>query len=305
MAMNYGSYSPEEARQIWEKRLVKTASVERDKRLARNLTMYRGLPATVDTDTVTTVVGSGGNSTIAAKITAKGAAPETTDIKAGEEDFKQYQISLGFYVNGREMMQDPSVKNAKVDWCYRNIGRLEDYIWVNGDSTINLSGMVTQARANPNGKITASDASGADVDNVGAWAGTDSDIDIQKDVLEALSRIGDDYANSPMFLVGRRADLKYIRQLDDLRNSYADQILDLFGAGSVNDFLRTSSYIPTGYVYIVAKDAEVAEFTVSTEMMVDNDYPREKGDNYWTEVREWINPFQCYDAEGFVEIQIT
>lgn len=305
MAMNYGSYSPEEARQIWEKRLVKTASVERDKRLARNLTMYRGLPATVDTDTVTTVVGSGGNSTIAAKITAKGAVPETTDIKAGEKDFKQYQISLGFYVNGREMMQDPSVKNAKVDWCYRNIGRLEDYIWVNGDSTINLSGMVTQARANPNGKITASGASGADVNNVGAWAGTDSDIDIQKDVLEALSRIGDDYANSPLFLVGRRADLKYIRQLDDLRNSYADQILDLFGAGSVNDFLRTSSYIPTGYVYIVAKDAEVAEFTVSTEMMVDNDYPREKGDNYWTEVREWINPFQCYDAEGFVEIQIT
>ena len=55
----------------------------------------------------------------------------------------------------------------------------------------------------------------------------------------------------------------------------------------------------------MAKDAEVAEFTVSTEMMVDNDYPREKGDNYWTEVREWINPFQCYDAEGFVEIQIT
>ena len=305
MAMNYGSYSPEEARQIWEKRLVKTASVERDKRLARNLTMYRGLPATVDTDTVTTVVGSGGNSTIAAKITAKGAVPETTDIKAGEKDFKQYQISLGFYVNGREMMQDPSVKNAKVDWCYRNIGRLEDYIWVNGDSTINLSGMVTQARANPNGKITASGASGADVNNVGAWAGTDSDIDIQKDVLEALSRIGDDYANSPLFLVGRRADLKYIRQLDDLRNSYADQILDLFGAGSVNDFLRTSSYIPTGYVYIVAKDAEVAEFTVSTEMMVDNDYPREKGDNYWTEVRERINPFQCYDAEGFVEIQIT
>lgn len=305
MAMNYGSYSPEEARQIWEKRLVKTASVERDKRLARNLTMYRGLPATVDTDTVTTVVGSGGNSTIAAKITAKGAVPETTDIKAGEKDFKQYQISLGFYVNGREMMQDPSVKNAKVDWCYRNIGRLEDYIWVNGDSTINLSGMVTQARANPNGKITATGASGADVNNVGAWAGTDSDIDIQKDVLEALSRIGDDYANSPLFLVGRRADLKYIRQLDDLRNSYADQILDLFGAGSVNDFLRTSSYIPTGYVYIVAKDAEVAEFTVSTEMMVDNDYPREKGDNYWTEVREWINPFQCYDAEGFVEIQIT
>ena len=305
MAINYGSYTPQEARQIWEKRLQMTAKAELDKRIARNLLVYRGLPSTVDIDTVTRIEGSGGSTSIQAKILAKGAVPDPTDIKAGQEDFKQFQAGLGFYVNGREMAQDPAVKNGKIDWCYRNIGRLEDYIFFNGDSSLNISGLQTHAEANVNGKITASGATGADVNNVGAWAGTDDDIDIYRDVLEAVSRIGDNYASSPLFMVGRRADLKYIRQMDDLRNPYADQILDLFGAGNVNDFLRSSGYCPSGYIYIVARDAEVAEFTVSTEMMIDNDYPREKGDNYWTEVREWINPFQCYDTEGFVEIQIT
>jgi hypothetical protein len=202
------------------------------------------------------------------------------------------------------MNQDPAIKNTKIDWCYRQIGRLEDYIFFNGESNINISGLQTHAQANPNGKIVATGASGKDANNTGAWNGGDADIDIYNDVLEASSRIGDEYGSSPMFLVGRRADVKYIRKLDDLRNKYSDQLLDIFGASSVDDFLRTSSYCPSGYVYILAKDPEVAEFTISTEMTVDNEFAKEKGGNFWVEVKEWLNPFQLYDNEGYVEIAI-
>jgi len=301
MAMNYGSYSPEEARQIWEKRLNNIAVKEKDKRLARTLLAYRGFAETVDTDTVTRIEGSGGNANIQAKITAKGAVPPTTDVKAATEDFKQYQIAIGFLINERELKQDPAIKNAKIDWCYRNIGRLEDYIYFNGDSSINMSGLQTHAQANANGKIVASSASGNDANNIGSWDGTDTNIDIQRDVLNAISRLGDNYQDSPKYLVGRAASLMYLRQLDDMRQSYYDEVVDLMGT---SDFLRSSAYVPSGYVYLVAKDAEVAEFTVSTEMMVDNDYPKEKGANYWVEVREWINPFQLYDNTGMVEIAI-
>ena len=303
-AMNYGSTIPIESRIAWQKRLNMTQQALKDNLLARNLLPVRELPTTVDIDRVTRVEGSGGNASIHATITAVGSVPETTDIGVGTEDFKQYQISLGFNVTGRELMQDPALKNSKVDWCTRNIHRLEDYVFFNGDAKNNIVGLQTRAQSNPNGKIVASGASGSDANNVGAWAGTDATIDIYHDINEAMSRIGDNFANSPMYLVGKRADLKYIRDLDDMRKSYADEIMDLFGANSVNDFLRYSSYCPTGYVYIVAKNPEIAEFTMSQPLIVDTDFPKEKGNIYWTELREIVNPYQCYDLEGSVEIAI-
>lgn len=302
MTLNYGSSIPARNRQVWEKQIFNTQQKLKDNMMARQLLEVRQLGQTVDIDTVTTVEGSGGNASIQAKIVAKGAVPKVADVKIDETDYYQYQIALGFYMNERELNQDPTLKNKKIDWCVRNIHRLEDYMFFNGDSTINLSGLQTKAQANSNGKVVASGASGSDVNNVGAWAGTDAAIDIYKDILEAVSRIGDNY--NPTYLVGRRADLKYIRQLDDMRKSYADEILDLFGASSTDAFLRYSTHCPSGYVYVVAKDGSAAEFTMSQDVMVDTSFPKEKGANYWTECRCWVNPFQCYDPDAFAEIAI-
>jgi hypothetical protein len=305
MTLDFGSAIPIHARQVWQKRLLYTQQKLKDNLTARNLLEIRNLGSTVDIDTVTKVEGSGGNANIQAKITARGAVPDVSDVKISESDYKQYQIALGFYVNERELAQAPELKAQKVDWCTRNIHRLEDYMFFNGDSTINLTGLQTAAEANINGKGVASSASGSDFNNVGAWDGTDTDIDIQRDVVEMMSRIGDEFANSPMYLVGRRANLKGIRTLDDMRTSYADELLDLFGANSVNDFLRYSSYCPSGYVYLVAKDGAAAEMTISQDLMVDTSYPKEKGANYYVELREWMNPFQRYDDQAFVEIVVT
>ena len=45
--------------------------------------------------------------------------------------------------------------------------------------------------------------------------------------------------------------------------------------------------------------------TISQDLMVDTSYPKEKGANYYVELREWMNPFQRYDDQAFVEIVVT
>lgn len=301
--LNFAGNIPDEARQTWERQLLRTTEKMRDTVLARNLIGMRQLAQTVEIDTVMTVAGVPNSSDgIAAKIVAKGTVPDVADIAATTTDFKQYQIAVGFYVNERDLNKDPTLQTKKIDWATRQIHRREDTIAINGDSSVGLSGIVSAAQSNPNGKVVASGASGNNTNNCGAWDGSDSTIDIYTDILNGITRIGDEYQDSQLFLVGKRATIAPIRRLDDMRKSYADEIVDLFGARSVSDFVRYSAYVPDGYVYIVAKDADAAEFTVSQDILIDTNYPKEKGGNFWIELKEWVNPFQLYDAEAFVEI---
>ena len=90
--------------------------------------------------------------------------------------------------------------------------------------------------------------------------------------------------------------------MDDLRNRYADQILDLFGAGSTREFIRTSKYFPAGYVYVIAQDMEFMEFVISEDLVVDTGFGKEPGNNYRVELREWVNPVEYHNNEGAVEI---
>lgn len=297
---SYGSAIPIEAKQAWERVIVNYDEKQRDGMIARSLATMRNVGATVDTDTVTFVEGSGGNATIAAKVTAKGAIPEVTGIKTKDIDHKMFQLALGFYVNGRDLQAKPELKTRSVEWCTKNIRRLEDYMWMNGDTTLNLTGLDTAAGLNVNGKVVAASASGNDVNNVGAWDGSDDYIDLYTDILEAVSRLDDDF--EPAYLLGRRIDLAPVRKMDDMRKKYIDDILDLFAAGSAADFMRYSLYVPSGYVYVVAKDMDFCEMVVSEDLIVDADYPKEKGNNLYVELREWLNPNEFHSNEGVVEI---
>lgn len=298
--MAYGYSIPDNVVQIWEKQILKTQDVLKDAVIARNVQFIRTLPETVDIDTVQFVAGSGDDD-IPAKVVAKGAPPDVTDVRIAETDFRQYQISVGFYMNERELKQDPMLKNRKIDWAVRQIHRREDYMFFNGDSAIGLRGLQTAARSNPNGKIVKSGASGPDVNNKGAWDGSTKDI--YADVLEAVNRLGAGY--DPTYLIGRRSDLGNIYQMDSMRNSFAEKIGQLFGTNDPTQFIRYSAYCPEGYVYVVAKDPMASEFVLSQDVRIVDEMIREKGGNYWVEINEWVNPFQCYDEKAFVEIEIT
>jgi len=297
--MEYAASIPAHFNESFARDVLNYRKRELDKQLARNLSTIRMVGPSVDKDTITYYEKTGGNDTIAAKITAKGAIPEQIGVKGNEVTHSMYEVTVGFMLNGRDLNLDPAVQRRKVEVATAEVRRREDYTWINGDTATGLTGLVTSARANPNGKVVNTGAASPDVNNIGTWAGTDTYMDIYTDVLEACNRIGDDFA--PKYLCGTRQTLAPIRKMDDLRNVYADQLLDLFGAGSTNDFIRTSKYFPTGYAYVIAQDMEFNEFVISEDLAVDTTFGKEPGNNYRVELREWV-AFEFHNNEGAVEI---
>lgn len=302
MTMNYSSSIPAHMTEAFEREVLNYQEKQRDGMIARNLSTMRNVGPTIQTDTVTFWEKTGGNTAITAAITAKGDTPPLVGAKGKEVSHVMYQFGATVRVNERDLNLDPKQLNRKIDVATRDIHRLEDYIWINGDTATGLSGLVTSARANPNGKVAAYGASstGGDVDSIGNWTGTDTYIDIYTDVLEACNRIGDNF--DPKYLLGRRADLAPIRKMDDMRKTYADDILDLFGASNTQSFMRYSAYVPAGYVYVVAQDMEFTEFLVSEDLRVDTSVGKDTGGNFPVVLKEWINPVGFLSNEGAAEI---
>jgi hypothetical protein len=303
MAMNYGSSIPAAMTEVFEVEILNYQQKQRDARVARNLSTIRNVGASVNTDTVTYYEKSGGNTAIAATITAKGATPPTIGVKGKQVSHVMYQLSSMFNVNERDLNLDPKQQARKVDVATRDIGRLEDYIWINGDTATGLTGLVTAARANPNGLVAASAASSPSCNNTGIWTGADTDIDIYTDIMQGCDRIGDNFV--PKYLCGRRAEIAPIRKMDDLRKRYADEILDLFGASNTKEFIRTSAYFPSGFVYVVAQDMEGSEFVISEDLRVDTSVGKDTGGNFPVVLREWLNPVENHSNDWVAEIATT
>lgn len=300
MTMNYSSSIPAHLTESFEKEILNYQQKQRDNMLARNLSTIRNVGPTIQTDTVTFYEKSGGNGSITAAITAKGDTPPIVGVKGKKVSHAMYQLGATVMINERDLNLDPRQFNKKIDIATRDVHRLEDYIWINGDTATGLTGLVTSAQANPNGRVLNTGASSPNVNNIGNWAGSDTYIDVYTDVLEACNRIGDNF--NPQYLVGRRADLAPIRKMDDMRKTYADDILDLFGAGSAKDFIRYSLYVPSGYVYVVAKDTDATEFVISEDVRVDTSVGKDTGGNFPVVIKEWVNPCETQSNEWAAEI---
>lgn len=287
---NFAASIPEEMHQAFERTLLKYRKAEYDKMLNRNLSTIRDVGPTIQTDVVTTWEKTGGNDTMIAKIIAKGSAPDEIGVKSISVSHPMYQLAVKFYVNERDIGLDPSLQTRKAEVATNEIRRLEDYIWFNGNTSPSITGMAGAALLNPGGKVAAYGASSSSpsVDSVGNWRpGNDTYRDIYKDILAAITRIDDDF--DAKFLVGKKIDIAPIREMDDMRNVYADKILDLFGAGSTKDFIRTSAYCPAGYVFVVAKDMEFEEFVISEDLWVDTSVGKNEEGNFPVILKEWVS----------------
>jgi hypothetical protein len=292
--------------EAFERTILNYRKVEKDKMMARSLSTIRPVGPTIQTDVVTYWEKTGGNDTIIAKITAKGDAPDKVGAKSTSVSHAMYQISVGTTVNERDLSLDPATQTRKIEIATREIRRLEDYLWFNGNTAPALTGIAAAAQLNPNGRVRAYGTSSVapSVDSVGNWRpGDDTYRDIYKDVLAAITRIGDDF--DAKYMVGRKIDIAPIREMDDMRNIYADKIIDLFtGARTTADFIRTSGYCPSGYVYVVAQDMEFMEFVISEDLRVDTSIGKDEGGNFPVVLREWVNLNEVHNPEGVTEIYV-
>jgi uncharacterized linocin/CFP29 family protein len=293
MNMHYSSYIPEEFLVAWIREINEYEQQYKNKLFARNYIPNRDVGATVDFDSITYYNSPDRR----AQFIAKGAVPEPFTVGTRTKAHPMYQIAEGFMINERDLKkaEGASMKTKEIDIAVKNIHKAEDYTAMNGDG-MDVIGIVGAARANSNGKLTTST-------NMGAWSGSDDTRDPYEDINLAITYMED--AFTPAYLIGNRADLRYLNTKDSERGVFWKQIAELFGKPETDkSWMVENQYCPSGYVYIVPYDPQAAEFIVSEEIDIVDDYAKQPGGNFWIEIKEWINPIEVHQNEAFVEVAI-
>ena len=309
LELNYGSSIPPETIMQMQQTILDFKARYKDGYIGRQLIEQRpGVAPTVRKDIVRHIdktTPQDGVST--ARISLGGVTPDIVGSKAKDKMFSIYRIDAAIQRNEAEVALDGSLWNRDTSMAMLECLRRENYTIINGDSTLGITGLVGAATANSLGSVVASGASGTQVNNNGAWAGTETDkvMDPYDDIRAALNFIDPDLVGS-LLLAGRPAYMNYLLQEDDLGKIYADKIGPrIFGkpAGD-NSWMVKSDYFPANYVYLVLKSMEAAELVIPEDYNVDANYPREKGQNIYAEIGGWIG-IEVHTNDFIVPIAIN
>jgi hypothetical protein len=279
----------------WEREITLYVERYKDNMAARNILETRNVGADCQIDVTTKYdrVGSG------AQVVAKGTVPDTMSVKASSVNHAVFEIATGFFLNQKDLNSEPKTKARLVDIAMRDLHRTEDDFALNGNATLNVTGIVGAAQANSNGKIVVSGATGKDTNNKGKWAG-ETGTDIYDDINTAVSKMDGDF--EPAFLIGNRIDLLYLNRLDSERQPYYKAVAGLFGKKNELDksWIWMTNHIPAGHVYLAPKDFMAAEFVIAENPHI-IEYPMQPGQNYYFELIAWVVP-EFHQNDAFVEI---
>lgn len=307
--LNFGSSIPQETIQSMQKTILDFQARYKDGYIGRQLIEQRpGVARTVRKDIVRHVdktTPQDGVST--ARISLGGVTPDVVGSKAKDKMFSIYRIDAAIQRNEAEVELDASLWNRDTSMAMLECLRRENYTIINGDATLGITGLVGASSANTLGSVVASGASGTQVNNNGAWDGSETDkvMDPCDDLRAALNFIDPDLIGS-LVLAGRPSYMNYLLQEDDLGKIYADKIGPrIFGkpAGD-NSWMVKSDYFPANYVYLVLKSMEAAELVIPEDYNVDANYPREKGQNIYAEIGGWIG-IEIHTNDFIVPIAIN
>lgn len=302
--LNYGSYIPEEVVTSWVQEINAYELNYRPEMVARNILPRRDVGEQIDIDAISYYQSTSGR----AQIIAKGAAPQPFTVKTKVEKHEMFQFMDGFMLNERDLAkaQGATMKAKEIDIALSQIHAAEDYIVMNGESDLGIVGIVGAAHGNARGKILATNgsATGEDIVNMGAWDGSGDTRDPYEDIVNAVRMM--DWRFKPYGVVGDRTTLSYLNMLDSERVPFANRIAPLFGKGEEDrSWMIESQFTPTGYAYVIPFNPKAAEFVVSSDIDIADDYPKQAGGNYYVEIKEWVNPVEIHVKEAFVEIDTT
>lgn len=257
-----------------------------DNMVARKLFPVRNVGKDVEIDVVTTYEKRSGDGAV---VCGKGVVPSGSGARASSANHTIYQILDGFSIHEKDLKLDPKLKNRNVDICMRNVHKTEDDLAINGQTNLNLDGIVDVV---PSGnKITTAT-------NNGKWDGSESN-DIYQDVLTAIGMLDGDF--DPSWIVGNPTDINYLNGMDSERQPYWKTIIDLFpSAKKKEDVFFKSNRVTAGNVYVGCKDPMAGEVVVSENATVAT-IPMQPGRIYPIEIYEWVT-VELHTADCFAEI---
>lgn len=307
--LNFGSSIPQEVVQSMQKTILDFQARYKDGYIGRQLIEQRpGVARTVRKDIVRHIDKTAPQDGVStARISLGGTTPDIVGSKAKDKMFSIYRIDAAIQRNEAEVELDASLWNRDTSLAMLECLRRENYTIINGDATLGITGLVGASSANSLGSVVASGASGTQVNNNGAWDGSETDkvMDPYDDIRAALNFIDPDLVGS-LLLAGRPTYMNYLLQEDDLGKIYADKIGPrIFGkAAGDNSWMVKSDYFPANYVYLVLKSMEAAELVIPEDYNVDSNYPREKGQNIYAEIGGWLG-IELHTNDFIVPIAIN
>ena len=272
----------------WERKIVLYVERFKDNMAARNVLSVRNVGEDVAIDVVQNYDATGPD----ASVVAKGIIPKTFGVSVTSAKHEIFQIATGFNINAKDLKLGKELQSNHVDIAMRKLHRAEDNFALNGNTTLNVNGIVQAAVANSNGKITTST-------NAGKWAG-ETGTDIYDDINSAIALMDGDF--EPAYLIGNRTDLLKLNRVDSERLPYYKSVSGLFGKMNENDksFMFMTNHIAAGKVYVIPKDFLAGEFVVAENPHV-VEYAIGPGQNYHFEVIAWVVP-EMHQNDAFVEI---
>lgn len=274
-----------------------------DTAFTRKALVQRNIGANKDSDEVATRNRVGKGAVIGDKTISNVASGSSVTSTI----YPMKKIVDGFNVSTKDLKLDPKLQSRNVLICTTNVARKEDQVTIYGNAAHNITGLVATAQANPNGKIVAAGAAGNDVNNIGAWDGSDAALDPYQDVLAAVSRLSNRFR--PYAIGGRRTDLLNMWALDSERKKFINSIAGLMGKPTVEqqnpwgDWVLDTDIFVAGKVYLLAKDTQAAELVIS-ENVHSKVYSEQPGEVVPVECIEFVYP-EFHNTEAFVEINVA
>lgn len=274
-----------------------------DTAFARKALVQRTIGADKDSDEVATRDRTGKGAVIGDKTVSNVASGSSVTSTI----FPMKKIVDGFNASVKDLKLDPKLQTRNILISTTNVARKEDQVTLYGNAAHNITGLVATAQANPNGKITAAGAAGNDVNNIGAWDGSDATLDPYSDLLEAVARVSNRFV--PYGIGGRRTDLLAMWKLDSERQPFINDIAVLFGKGDPKaqnpwgDWVLATDIFTAGKVYVFAKDAQAGELVIS-ENPHSKVYAEQPGEVVPVEVIEYIYP-EFHNTQGYVEVDVA
>jgi len=240
---------------------------------------------------------------------AKNAPGSEVSIGASGDSAKIWRWPDYFTISEDDMDKRPELYNQYVKACMDKIFRGEDKAFINGVTVNNITGLLTAARANSNGKIAAT---GGTYNNIGAWLTTDTNRDIYEDLRVARGLLDSKFRArlSDLFLVGNSDSLDALAQKDpysDSSTTVAESVCGLFGRAKtapVDSWAIRNDQLADDYVYIVCKSRQAAELVQARAITIDSDYTRVPIGNREVHIYQDVGMI-FHSDNAFVEIQIS
>lgn len=303
--MHYGSFIPEEFVTTWVRDISEYELLYDKKMFARTHLPYRDIGESNDYDMSTYFNSDDG----LAQVIAKGSVPDAFTVGARTKKHEMFCIADGFVVNSRDLLKPDgaTMKTQSVNIAMNKIHGKEDSLAINGDTSLdpNFIGVVGAARANEYGSVTAAASSGVNTGNCGAWDGSDTARDLYEDTVNAIDKM--EQGAEPYGMLGNKHSLRWLNVINAVtERPFTEDIAPLFNKGEKDrSWMIQSQYVPDGYVFIIPKDPQAAEFVVSSEIQIKDDYAEMHGGNMWLEIKEFVNPCELHQPAFFAQIQIT